>query len=172
MIGAEGYTSGSWPPFAAPRMDENRGPVSFNRNGPIPIRDEHQIIHRICAAQWLMAKTMRRAHHHIVVRVTHVIRPQIRRSNWLRPTGRSRHTVRAVQHPDDPVSAARRCAVALYLSVSQATTANRVRKSPPCKPYMRRHYDQIIWPQNPPRFVLNTQKTYNKWPDFAALVAR
>jgi hypothetical protein len=147
----------------APLVDENRGPAPGHGIGPVPIGQQNQIIKRIGPAQRFMAGRIGRAHHHVIVFVGRVVRPQVTGPDRHRPICGAGHPVRPVQHPHNPVYALRCSPVALAFGASDAALADAAGIGPPqeAKPLGGQHH---IPNRHPPH--------HSRCPDLAALVAR
>ena len=63
-----------------------------------------------------MPERVGRADHQVIVRIAHVIGPQITGMDRQGPIGGPRHAIWTIQHPDNPVFAHGGCAVALALA--------------------------------------------------------
>ncbi len=88
-------------------VDKDRRAAPFDRVGPVPVRQNHQVVQRVTAPQCLVAVGVGRAHHHVVIFVRGIVRPQVRRPDGFRPIGRFGDAVRAIEHPDNAVDAPR-----------------------------------------------------------------
>ena len=58
-------------------MDEYGGPAPWNGIGPVPIRQDNQVIERVCAAQLFVAVRVGGADHHVVILIIFVVGPQV-----------------------------------------------------------------------------------------------
>ena len=146
-------------PRSSPLMNENGRPAPFFRNRPIPIRNQNKIIERISPAQGFVGISVRRAYHHVVIRVRHVVRPQVTRQNRFRPSHRSRHTIRAIKHSDNAMRPDRRRTITFPLLSRDTAFADGTGNVASLKPHPARGHHQII-------------RCQSICPDLAAFVAR
>ena len=131
-------------PRSPPLMDENGGSAPGHRIGPIPVRQNHQIIERVRAAQHLVTMRVRGADHRVVVFVPWIIRPQIAGPDRHGPIGGARQTVGPIQHADNAVYAARGRTVAFAFTLAQAALADGAGVKPPAKAQTSRGQHHVV----------------------------
>lgn len=130
-------------PRPAPLMDKYRRAPPPHSPRPVPIGDQHHVIHRIGPAQHLVAVWIGHADHQVIILIAHIIRPQVPRPDRHRPFDRFRHPIRPVQKSHKVMHPARRATIALALGIHHTAPPHRAGKPPPGKPQARRRYNQI-----------------------------
>src|SRR6056300_433888 len=109
-----------------------------------------------------MAGSIGRAHHHVVIFILGVIRPQIIGANRFGPIAGARHAVRAVQHANNSVLTHRCRTVTFAFMAGDAPTPHGTGQHTPPNPQAHGCHHQITFGVN----------GHSIWPDFLAFVAR
>lgn len=146
-------------PGATPAVNKDCRSTPFDRVRPVPIGQYDKVIKRVGAAKPFMAEGVWRPHHHVVVGVLYIIRPQITRPDGHRPACRFRHPVGPVEHPSDVVHPFRRCTIALGLARRDAAAPQGAGKNPPGK-------------AQPAAADHHVQRCHRRCPDLRALTSR